>query len=152
MTQPTTDDHAPGGRRLPTLLIADDDPIVRALLSAHLADDFDLVASGRDADEAIMLAAEHEPDIAIVDVQMPAGGGLRATQEIHARTPATAIVVLSADEADTMVRTIIAAGAITYIRKGALDGELVLTLRQSIEAHARLRSAEQRARGTQADG
>src|SRR5215211_7302603 len=80
------------------VLIADDDPDVRAVLAAQLALNFDIVGTAADTDEAIALAAEHRPDIALVDVEMPGGGGPRATREISAATPATTIVALSADE------------------------------------------------------
>ncbi len=125
----------------PRLLIADDDPIVVSALCAQLGDAFDIVASARDADDAIALAGEHRPDIAILDVQMPAGGGLRATREMQSLAPGTAIVVLSADESDGSVREIISAGAIAYVRKGASTRELTATLKRAIDAHARLPGA-----------
>jgi DNA-binding NarL/FixJ family response regulator len=86
----------------PRVLIADDDPDVRAAL-AQLAERLELVASARDADEAIAPAAEHQPDIAIVDVQMAGGGGVAATRGIRAAaasstTTTTTTVALSADE------------------------------------------------------
>jgi len=123
---------------LPRLLIADDDPVVVSMLCAQLRAHFDIVAGALDAEDAIALAYKHQPDVAIIDVQMPAGGGLRATQEMQSRAPGTAIVVLSADESDGVVREVIAAGAIAYIRKGATTDELAATLHQAIGAHTRL--------------
>jgi DNA-binding NarL/FixJ family response regulator len=125
----------PSRSHLPSLLIADDDPVICSLLAAQLSQSFDVVAAAGDAEQAIALAVEHRPDIAIVDMQMPAGGGLRAAREMHALTPATAIVALSADESDATVRDVIQAGAITYVRKGVAAGELAATLRRSIAAH-----------------
>ncbi len=130
--------HEPDRGGLPRLLIADDDPVVVSMLTAQLSGSFEIVASARDADEAIAYGALHRPDAAIIDVQMPAGGGLRAARELHACSPATAIVALSGDESDTMVRDVIAAGATTYIRKGIASHELAVTIHRSIEAHARL--------------
>ena len=89
------DPSSPEGGSLPRVLIADDDPDVRAVLSAQLAPDFDVVATATDTDEAIALAAQHQADIAIVDVQMPGGGGVRATAGIRGASPATTIVALS---------------------------------------------------------
>src|SRR3954451_11436669 len=93
----------PPGGSLPRVLIADDDPDVRAALRAQLTGGFEIVAAAADTDEAIALAAEHQPDLAVVDVQMPGGGGLRATREIRAAAPRTAIVALSADESERIV-------------------------------------------------
>jgi DNA-binding NarL/FixJ family response regulator len=96
------------------------------------------VATAADTDEAIALAAEHGADIAIVDVQMPGGGGLRATQQIRAAAPRTAIVALSADESERVVLDMLTAGAVTYIRKGVGADELAALLHESLRAGARL--------------
>ncbi len=66
---------------------------------------------------------------------MPGGGGVRAAREIRLQAPATAIVALSADESDKIVRDVVRAGAITYIRKGMPAGALASTLHRSIAAH-----------------
>ena len=133
----------PDSHRMPSLLIADDDPIVSSTLCAQLSQHFDIVGDARDADEAIALAAEHMPDVAIIDVQMPGGGGLRATQEMQNCAADTAIVAFSVDESDTTVREIMNAGAITYLRKGVRGQELALALHRAIEAHALLRQPAQ---------
>jgi len=127
-----------GGKGLPSLLIADDDPVVLSMISTQLAGSFEIVASARDAEEAIVRAVEHQPDVAIIDVQMPAGGGLRVVQALHELAPATAVVALSGDESDSMVRAIIGAGAVTYVRKGIRSDELVATVYRSIKTHAQL--------------
>jgi DNA-binding NarL/FixJ family response regulator len=128
----------PGGGSLPRVLIADDDPDVRAALRAQLAGSFVVVATAADTEEAIALAAEHQADLAIVDVQMPGGGGLRATREIRAAAPRTAIVALSADESERIVLDMLNAGAVTYVRKGVRTAELNALLRESLDAEAQL--------------
>jgi DNA-binding NarL/FixJ family response regulator len=124
-----------------TLLIADDEPLVRAMLLAQLQPDFEVVAAASDADEAIALAREHQPDVAIVDVEMPGGGGLRATREIRACSPGTAVLVLSSDESDAGVLAMLQAGAVSYFRKGLAADALSSALSQSIDAHAKLSEA-----------
>jgi DNA-binding NarL/FixJ family response regulator len=123
---------------VPRVLIADDDPDVRAALGAQLAGRFEVVASAADTDEAIALANDVKPDVAIVDVQMPGGGGLRATREICEATPATAIVALSADESERVVLDMLRAGAVAYLRKGVAADELVTLLHEALRAHAKL--------------
>jgi len=135
---PMHDPSSPEGGSPPRVLIADDDPDVRAVLSAQLAPDFDVVGTATDTDEAIALAAEHQADIAIVDVQMPGGGGVRATAGIRGAAPATTIVALSADESERIVLEMLKAGAVTYIRKGVGAQELTALLRESLRAQAQL--------------
>jgi DNA-binding NarL/FixJ family response regulator len=67
---------------------------------------------------------------------MPKGGGLSAVRGIHDVAPATAIVVLSSDESDTVVRELMQAGAMAYLRKGSAPQVLADSLTESIEAHA----------------
>ena len=113
------------------LLIADDDPVMRMLLGAIARADpgLELVAEAQDADEAIALAVEHTPDVVLLDVEMPGGGGLRAAREIRAALPAARVVGLSAHESDEARGAMEAAGADGYIVKGAAPGEVVRVLR-----------------------
>ena len=123
--------------RQPSLIIADDDPVVLAMLAGRLSEWFALVGIAEDADEAIALAEAEQPEAAIVDVEMPGGGGLRATLGIRARSPRTAIVILSADEQRASVIRLLEAGAACYVRKGASAEVLAGRVSDSIGAHAR---------------
>lgn len=117
------------------LLIADDDPAVRAFLSLALQKQFDVVGVAEDGEEAVALAASTRPEVALIDVQMPKGGGLQAVRGILAASPETAIVMLSADEAESSVRELLAAGAIAYCRKGTPPADLARSLVESIKVH-----------------
>ena len=123
---------------LPTVLIADDDTDLRDLLVVQLANDFQIVASARNAEEAISFGSQHQPAVAIIDMQMPGGGGVRATEELRAQSPGTAIVAYSGDESDAKVREVIAAGAVAYLRNGIPRKELAQSLLDAIDAHAQL--------------
>ncbi len=133
--------NPPGGSH-PRVLIVDDDPDVRAVLSAQLAAGFDVVGTAADPEQAIVLAAEHQADLAIVDVQMPGGGGVRATEGIRSAAPSTTIVALSADESERIVLDMLTAGAVTYIRKGVTADELAILLHESLRAQAQLPGRE----------
>jgi DNA-binding NarL/FixJ family response regulator len=122
--------------RRPRLMIADDDPVVRSMLDMSLGGQFDVVGVAVDSDEAIELARERQPDAAIVDVDMPKGGGLRAVRGIVDVAPDTAIVILSGDESDAVVRELILAGAMAYQRKGGPQDAIAQSLNDSITAHA----------------
>lgn len=124
----------------PTLLIADDDAVVRSMLSLTLERQFEIVGAARDSDQAIALAQAAQPDVALIDVQMP-GGGLRAIQGIGEVSPETAAVVLSADEFEPMVRELMIAGAMTYVRKGIAPAQLAEVLHRAIRARPALVAA-----------
>ncbi len=118
----------------PTLLIADDDPVVRSMLGMSLDQRFEIVGAVEDSDQAIQVAKERQPDAALIDVDMPGGGGDAAVRGIAQASPQTAIVVLLADESDPIVRDLLQAGAMTYRRKGITSQELSETLESSIRA------------------
>ena len=120
---------------MPRLLLADDDTVVLSVLTARLGDEFEIVGGAKDAAEAVALAAEHQPDVAIVDVQMPAGGAPAAIRGIRERSPGTAIVVFSADESRQGVLDVLGAGAMTYVRKDAPPEVLHERLHAAIAAH-----------------
>lgn len=120
----------------PRLLIADDDLFVQSTLCAQLENEFEVVGLAANADQAIELAERHQPDVAIIDIEMPGGGGLRATLEIRERAPRTAIVALSSGKGASTVLDMLKAGAIAYLRKDRTSSELSRILRSSIAAHA----------------
>jgi len=80
------------------VLIADDSADIRIALSELIESDeqLQLAAAAADASEAVELAASKQPDVALVDVRMPAGGGLAAVRGIAARSPRTRVILLSA--------------------------------------------------------
>jgi len=121
---------------LPRIIIADDDPTVRATLGMALSQAFELVGVAVDGEQAIKLARVSQPDAAVIDVEMPKGGGLRAVRGIRDVAPGTAIVVLSGDESDAVVRELVQAGATTYRRKGVGMAVIAQSLTESIKAHS----------------
>jgi DNA-binding NarL/FixJ family response regulator len=140
----SSESHNDPSRR-PRLVLADDDPFIRASLTALLEHAFECVGAAGDADAAITLVAEHKPDVVILDVNMPGGGARRATREIAALTPETAIVILSGDETVDEVVELLNSGAISYLRKGTEPRMLVEKLRASIDAHLELLRAARHA-------
>jgi signal transduction histidine kinase len=123
-----------------TVLIAEDEPAVReALTDLILTDDqLKLVGAAGDAEQAIHLAGRHRPDVALLDVKMPAGGGPRASREIRAVSPDTMVVALSAHEDRATVLQMLRAGAAGYLVKGTSAGEIVEAIRRSVRGQASL--------------
>jgi DNA-binding NarL/FixJ family response regulator len=130
--------ESPAGGMPPRVVFADDDPLVLATLAAQLAHTFECVGTARDADEAITLVESNRPELVILDVDMPGGGAVRATREIHVRSPETAIVILSGDEIRQGVVELLNAGAVTYLRKGIDQQSLIAKLTVAMTAHGRL--------------
>jgi DNA-binding NarL/FixJ family response regulator len=121
----------------PSLLIADDDPLVRYVLRAQLEDSYRIVALAADATEAVALAEEHRPDAALIDVEMPAGGAREAVPRIAACSPHTSIVILSADESRHVVLELLRAGAMAYVRKGVSGDHISQALAGALSRPAR---------------
>jgi diguanylate cyclase (GGDEF)-like protein len=115
------------------LLIADDDEGVRLTLSALAARHpaLELVGAAADADEAIELARQHRPDVVLLDVSMPAGGGIRAATGIRDVMPDARLVALSAHDGPEVQLDMTRAGAIGYLVKGASDEDIVSAIRSA---------------------
>jgi diguanylate cyclase (GGDEF)-like protein len=115
------------------LLIADDDPGIRIVLSALASRhaDLDLVGEAEDATQAIELTARRRPDVVLLDFDMPGGGGVTAATAIREANPTTRIVALSADSSPGAQYDMSRAGAVGYLVKGASDDEIVRVLRSS---------------------
>jgi CheY-like chemotaxis protein len=89
----------------------------------------DVVGTARDADEAIQVASVEKPDVALIDVKMPGGGGPRAAREIRKESPQTQVIALSAYEDRRTVLEILRAGVVGYVVKGTSAEERSFTRR-----------------------
>ena len=120
MSDDGTATGAAAGTRI-RVLIADDHPVFRdglaTLLEPH--PDIEVVARAADGAEAVALAAEHRPDVVVMDIQMPELDGIEATRRITARHPETRVVMLTMNEDDDTVLSAIRAGASGYLLKGS---------------------------------
>ena len=122
------------------VLLADDEPTVRAALGAVLAEEagLELVATACDAEEAIALVTQLQPDVALVDVRMPAGGGPRVAHELQTKSPGTVVVALSANGDRDSVFRMLEAGAIGYLVKGGRARDVVETIKRSARRESAL--------------
>jgi PAS domain S-box-containing protein len=110
-----------------SVLIADDDAAVREALADLLSDEasLTLVAVAATADEAVELAARERPQVALLDVRMPGGGGPEAARGMAERSPSTRFLALAAREDRESVYKMLELGASGYLVKGASDREIV---------------------------
>ncbi len=109
-----------------TILIADDHPVFRKGLRALLASmlGVDLAGEATSGEEAIRLAEQLQPDVILMDLQMPGGGGLAAIRQIVQTSPHIRILVLTMFQDDDSVFAALRAGARGYILKDMDDEEI----------------------------
>lgn len=113
------------------ILIADDHAFVREGTRRILEQepDLEVVAEAGDGEEAVRLASDLKPDVAIIDVAMPKLDGIEATRQIKALCPAVAVLVLSAYDDDQFVFGLLEAGAAGYLLKSVRGHEIVDAIR-----------------------
>lgn len=113
------------------LLIVDDHEVVRLGLRTLLGDELDLevVAEAGTAEEALVQVANHHPDVAILDIQMPGRSGLDACQEIRKKFPETQVVILTSHGGTSFAEQALRAGAAGYVLKQVGNEELVRAIR-----------------------
>jgi DNA-binding NarL/FixJ family response regulator len=115
-----------------TVLLVDDHALVRRGFRRMLDDDevLEVVGEASNGVEAVQLAEKLEPQVIVMDCQLPQMTGLEATRKILQQKPNTAILMLSMHSEDTLVRQAIEAGARGYVLKNALDLDLARAIKE----------------------
>jgi two-component system, NarL family, response regulator LiaR len=113
------------------VVLADDHAVVRTGIREFLeqSGDISVVAEATDGSEAIELIAEHQPDVAVLDIRMPSLTGIEATRRIKAEYPGVRVLILTAYDDDPYIFALLQAGASGYILKTADSTELVQAVR-----------------------
>jgi DNA-binding NarL/FixJ family response regulator len=111
------------------VVVVDDEDTVRAALSAVVNSmHCEVVGEGRDAQEAIDLYRQHQPDLLMLDVNMPGGDGRDALRDIRREFPSARVVVLTADGDSDTVTGCVALGATRYVLKSTSVARLRVML------------------------
>ncbi|MEV3987323.1 response regulator transcription factor [Streptomyces sp. NPDC049837] len=115
------------GQRPVRVLVADDETMVRAGIRAILARDprTDVVAEAADGAEAVSLARRHQPDVVLMDIQMPGLDGIAAAARIHQAVPATGVVMLTTFGEDHFIQRALEEGASGFLLKADDPRELL---------------------------
>jgi len=128
-----------------TVLIVDDHAVVRQGVRAFLEaqPDFTVVAEAESGQAAVQLAAEHVPDVALMDLVMPTPGesgldGVEATRQVKRVSPRTQIVILTSYHEDEHVFPALRAGAISYLLKNVKMDDLAEAVRRAAHGEATL--------------
>ena len=113
------------------IIIADDHGVLREGTRELLQKekDMEVVGEAADGEEAVRLAKEFKPDVAIVDIAMPRLNGIEATKQIKAILPNTAVLILTAYEHDQYVFALLEAGAAGYLLKDIRGQDLIDAVR-----------------------
>jgi DNA-binding NarL/FixJ family response regulator len=113
------------------VLLAEDHAIVRSGLERLLGTttDIEVVAGAADGEEAVGLAAEHRPDVVLMDVSMPNMDGIEATRRILEQDDEVQVVVLTSISDRAKIEAALDAGAIGYLLKDAEPDEVIRGIR-----------------------
>jgi DNA-binding NarL/FixJ family response regulator len=120
------------------ILIADDHSHFRDGLRALLlsATDIEVAGEARDGEEAMRLASRLQPDVILMDLNMPGMGGIEATRRILHTSPHISVLVISMYEDDDSVFAALKVGARGYLLKGALKAEILRAIRSVTSGEA----------------
>ena len=103
--------------RFPRVLVADDPPSMRETVRALLEEQFEVVGDAEDGKQALAMAMRLEPDVAVLDVDMPGLDGFAVATQLRASGSETAIVFLSVHGGEDFAREGAACGGLAYVVK-----------------------------------
>ena len=122
------------------VLLADDHAVVRAGIRQILehAEDIKVVAEAEDGEESERLIAERDPDVAVLDIQMPKASGIEVTRWVRAHHREVGVLILTAYDDDPYVFAVLQAGANGYVLKTASPAEIIQAVRDVHEGKSAL--------------
>ena len=114
------------------VLLAEDQAMVRGALSALLSrePDIEVVAEVARGDEVVEAALATQPDVALLDIEMPGGSGIEAAQALHQALPTCRSVILTTFGRSGYLRRAMESGAVGFLLKDAPASELAIALRR----------------------
>ena len=121
-----------------TVMLVDDHGVVRMGLKAYFntLPDIQVVAEAASGEEALRLAAEHAPDVVVMDLIMPGMDGVEATRRLKKTSPRTQVIVLTSYHEDEHIFPAIRAGALSYVLKDIDPDDLAEAIRRAREGEA----------------
>jgi DNA-binding NarL/FixJ family response regulator len=122
------------------VVLADDHAVVRAGIRKFLenAEDIQVVAEADNGSQAIEAIAEHNPDVVVLDIQMPEKSGIEVTRWVSANARSTGVLILTAYDDDPYVMAMLQAGANGYVLKTADSRDIVQAVRAVNEGNSAL--------------
>src|SRR5574338_867579 len=125
------------------VLLADDHAVVREGIRQFLerAKDIVVVAEADDGEAAMSLIRAHQPDVAVLDIQMPKATGIEVTRWVRANMRETGVLVLTAYDDDPYIIAVLQAGANGYVLKTASPLEIIQAVRDVHEGKSAIQQA-----------
>ncbi len=114
----------------PSVVIVDDHELFRAGVRAELAEHVEVVADAPSVEDAVPAILAAEPDVVLLDVHMPGGGGVEVIRQVASQRPAQRFLALSVSDAPDDVIAVIRAGARGYVTKSISSAELADAVRR----------------------
>jgi DNA-binding NarL/FixJ family response regulator len=119
-----------------TVFIVDDHDLFRAGVRAELPDGLDIIGDASNVEAAIELIRERTPDLVLVDVHMPNGGGRAVIEGVHSTHPDILFLAISASDAPEDVVATVRAGARGYVTKTVSPADLAEAIRRVVDGDA----------------
>lgn len=123
-----------------SVLIVDDHNIVRQGIKAFLSvqESMTVIAEAENGAQAVALAAEHTPDVVLMDLLMPQMNGVDATRQLKQASPRTQVIILTSHHDDDYLFPALQAGALSYLLKDVAPQTLVEAVRRAAQGEAML--------------
>jgi DNA-binding NarL/FixJ family response regulator len=118
------------------VVVVDDHDMFRAGVRSEIGTSVDIVGEGHDVDSAVKAIVAGEPDVVLLDVHLPGGGGTEVIKQVHQRHPEVKFLALSVSDAAEDVIGVIRAGARGYVTKNITGTELVDSIRRVADGDA----------------
>jgi DNA-binding NarL/FixJ family response regulator len=112
-------------RERPRIFLVDDHQLFRSGVKAELDDAVEIIGEASEVDAAVEMIGERLPEVVLVDVHMPGGGGRAVIEDVHTRHPSVRFLALSVSDAPEDVIGVIRSGARGYVTKTITGPELV---------------------------
>lgn len=106
------------------VVVADDNPAVLSQLVSLLEAEFEVVSTAENGQLALERSRRYEPDIVVLDLEMPLRNGLEVTRELKKLSPSPAVVICSVERDPEIIEAARQAGALGYVFKMHVDGDL----------------------------
>jgi DNA-binding NarL/FixJ family response regulator len=118
------------------VVVVDDHDMFRAGVRSEIGTAVEIVGEGNDVDSAVKAIVAGEPDVVLLDVHLPGGGGTEVIKQVHQRHPEVKFLALSVSDAAEDVIGVIRSGARGYVTKNISGTELIDAIRRIAEGDA----------------
>jgi DNA-binding NarL/FixJ family response regulator len=136
MSEATTPDPVPAPAAPLRVVVVDDHAMFRTGVKAEIGRSLRVVGEAADVDSAVAVVLESQPDVVLLDVHLPGGGGVEVLRRVHERQPDQRFLALSVSDAAEDVIGVIRGGARGYVTKSISGPELVDAVRRVAEGDA----------------